>query len=218
MDPARDGRGAERAARQAREAAARLRRAARRDAARTARPRRPACLRSSSALLAAFAERFDVAVERRKHSSGRGSARVAPPSRGDRHRRVRCGRSTTRRARRDFAAARTPARAARSPATCASRDRRASRIRQLLITGDFFVTPPRIVFDLEAALRGAYVDGRRRRSSSSFFRERTHRRRCRSTPGDFRVVDRASRSPAAARGAMKTARRRSSTRRPSTSA
>jgi lipoate-protein ligase A len=30
-----------------------------------------------------------------------------------------------------------------------------TRIREALITGDFFVTPPRIVFDLEAALRGA---------------------------------------------------------------
>ena len=28
------------------------------------------------------------------------------------------------------------------------------RIREALITGDFFVTPPRVVFDLEAALRG----------------------------------------------------------------
>ena len=31
------------------------------------------------------------------------------------------------------------------------------RIREALITGDFFVTPPRIVFDLEAALRGVAV-------------------------------------------------------------
>jgi len=29
------------------------------------------------------------------------------------------------------------------------------RIREVLITGDFFVTPPRLVLDLEAALRGA---------------------------------------------------------------
>ncbi len=28
------------------------------------------------------------------------------------------------------------------------------RIREVLITGDFFVTPPRLIFDLEAALRG----------------------------------------------------------------
>lgn len=33
----------------------------------------------------------------------------------------------------------------------------APRIREALITGDFFVTPPRIIFDLEAALRGVAV-------------------------------------------------------------
>jgi lipoate-protein ligase A len=32
------------------------------------------------------------------------------------------------------------------------------RVGQLLVTGDFFVAPPRIVLDLEAALRGAYVE------------------------------------------------------------
>ena len=31
------------------------------------------------------------------------------------------------------------------------------RIREALITGDFFVTPPRVVFDLEATLRGLNV-------------------------------------------------------------
>ena len=35
-------------------------------------------------------------------------------------------------------------------------------IREVLITGDFFVTPPRLVFDLEAALRGLDVDDCRR--------------------------------------------------------
>ena len=34
---------------------------------------------------------------------------------------------------------------------------RQDRIREVLITGDFFVTPPRVVFDLEAALRGVPV-------------------------------------------------------------
>jgi lipoate-protein ligase A len=29
------------------------------------------------------------------------------------------------------------------------------RIRELLITGDFFVTPPRVIYDLEASLRGS---------------------------------------------------------------
>ncbi len=31
---------------------------------------------------------------------------------------------------------------------------RSDRVREVLITGDFFVTPPRIVYDLEASLRG----------------------------------------------------------------
>ncbi|MCL4766339.1 MAG: lipoate--protein ligase family protein [Hyphomicrobiaceae bacterium] len=34
----------------------------------------------------------------------------------------------------------------------------ARRIREALITGDFFVTPPRLVYDLEAALRGVFVN------------------------------------------------------------
>jgi lipoate-protein ligase A len=34
---------------------------------------------------------------------------------------------------------------------------RAPLIRELLITGDFFVTPPRVIFDLEASLRGLDV-------------------------------------------------------------
>jgi len=34
---------------------------------------------------------------------------------------------------------------------------RYDRIREVLISGDFFITPPRVVFDLEAALRGAAV-------------------------------------------------------------
>ena len=35
---------------------------------------------------------------------------------------------------------------------------RQSRIREALVTGDFFVTPPRIVMDLEAALRGVEAE------------------------------------------------------------
>ncbi len=35
---------------------------------------------------------------------------------------------------------------------------RSDRVREALITGDFFVTPPRTVFDLEAALRGIHID------------------------------------------------------------
>lgn len=34
---------------------------------------------------------------------------------------------------------------------------RLDRVREVLITGDFFVAPPRLVFDLEAALRGVAV-------------------------------------------------------------
>jgi lipoate-protein ligase A len=34
---------------------------------------------------------------------------------------------------------------------------RRNRIGAVLITGDFFVTPPRLIFDLEAALRGLYI-------------------------------------------------------------
>lgn len=34
---------------------------------------------------------------------------------------------------------------------------RLDRIREVLITGDFFVTPPRTIFDLESALRGVSV-------------------------------------------------------------
>ena len=33
----------------------------------------------------------------------------------------------------------------------------ARRVRELLLTGDFFVTPPRLIYDLEAALRGIMI-------------------------------------------------------------
>ena len=33
-----------------------------------------------------------------------------------------------------------------------------NRFREALITGDFFVTPPRIIYDLESSLRGVYLD------------------------------------------------------------
>jgi lipoate-protein ligase A len=36
--------------------------------------------------------------------------------------------------------------------------KRQDRIREIVITGDFFVTPPRTVLDLEAAMRGVSVD------------------------------------------------------------
>jgi lipoate-protein ligase A len=35
---------------------------------------------------------------------------------------------------------------------------RRDRVREILITGDFFVTPPRVIFDLEAGLRGLEVN------------------------------------------------------------
>jgi lipoate-protein ligase A len=46
------------------------------------------------------------------------------------------------------------------------------RIGQVLITGDFFVAPPRTVLDLEAALRGAYVSDAAG-IVERFFQERT---------------------------------------------
>lgn len=33
-----------------------------------------------------------------------------------------------------------------------------NRIRGALITGDFFITPPRVIYDLESRLRGVYLD------------------------------------------------------------
>jgi lipoate-protein ligase A len=33
-----------------------------------------------------------------------------------------------------------------------------NRVRAALLTGDFFVTPPRIIYDLESSLRGVYLD------------------------------------------------------------
>ncbi len=32
-----------------------------------------------------------------------------------------------------------------------------NRVREVLVTGDFFVTPPRTMYDLEASLRGVEV-------------------------------------------------------------
>ncbi len=33
-----------------------------------------------------------------------------------------------------------------------------NRVRAALITGDFFITPPRVIYDLESRLRGVYLD------------------------------------------------------------
>ena len=46
------------------------------------------------------------------------------------------------------------------------------RIREALITGDFFITPPRVVFDLEASLRGLNVADAGEASRASFARRR----------------------------------------------
>lgn len=45
---------------------------------------------------------------------------------------------------------------------------RSDRLREVLITGDFFVTPPRIVLDLEAALRGTQIS-ELRKTIAAFF-------------------------------------------------
>jgi lipoate-protein ligase A len=72
------------------------------------------------------------------------------------------------------------------------------RVGQLLITGDFFVAPPRIVLDLEAALRGAYVEDIGP-VIEQFFREHTVEALS-VTPADFRSsIDQSV--AAAARGA-----------------
>ena len=45
---------------------------------------------------------------------------------------------------------------------------RDDRIREVLVTGDFFVTPPRVIYDLEAALRGVPAD-EARAAAQAFF-------------------------------------------------
>lgn len=45
-----------------------------------------------------------------------------------------------------------------------------NRVRAALITGDFFITPPRIIYDLESRLRGVYLDGLAD-TVQAFFRE-----------------------------------------------
>jgi len=48
-----------------------------------------------------------------------------------------------------------------------------NRIRAALITGDFFVTPPRLVYDLESRLRGVYLN-EVAQVVSEFFRQSNH--------------------------------------------
>lgn len=60
------------------------------------------------------------------------------------------------------------------------------RIRETLITGDFFITPPRVVFDLEASLRGLNVADVGRAVESFFARTPTDF--LSMSAGDFRQV------------------------------
>lgn len=60
------------------------------------------------------------------------------------------------------------------------------RIRELLITGDFFVTPPRMIFDLESRLRGIAL-GDAGRAVDSFF-DTAKPDLLSIAPADFRAV------------------------------
>lgn len=62
----------------------------------------------------------------------------------------------------------------------------ARRIREALLTGDFFVTPPRMVFDLEASLRGA-LKSEAGVAVDAFF-QRTKPDLLTIAPADFRKV------------------------------
>ncbi|HMA31579.1 MAG TPA: lipoate--protein ligase family protein [Casimicrobiaceae bacterium] len=60
---------------------------------------------------------------------------------------------------------------------------RLSRLREVLITGDFFVTPPRTVYDLESALRG--VDAAEARPAIERFFRQAQVGLLSVAPGDF---------------------------------
>jgi len=60
------------------------------------------------------------------------------------------------------------------------------RIREVLITGDFFVTPPRVVLDLEAALRG--IEAAQAGRAVEEFLARTPAQFMSLSRGDFRSV------------------------------
>ena len=60
------------------------------------------------------------------------------------------------------------------------------RVRDVLITGDFFIAPPRVVYDLEASLRGLRVTAMGA-AVDSFF-DRTCIDALTLTPGDFRAA------------------------------
>ena len=63
---------------------------------------------------------------------------------------------------------------------------RRERIREVLITGDFFVTPPRTIFDLEAALRNVAVAEAGDAIERFFAQAKTGLLTV--TPGDFRAA------------------------------
>ena len=69
-------------------------------------------------------------------------------------------------------------------------------LQRVLISGDFFVTPPRVVFDLEAALQGARLD-EIEPAIEQFFAE-TEIDTLSVTPADFRasIVDALARDAA----------------------
>jgi lipoate-protein ligase A len=74
-----------------------------------------------------------------------------------------------------------------------------SRIREALITGDFFVTPPRTILDLEAALRGLDADAAGPAVDAFFARTPTGMASLK--PADFREVVEAALSQRGARPA-----------------
>jgi len=73
------------------------------------------------------------------------------------------------------------------------------RLREVLITGDFFVTPPRVVFDLEAALRGLAVTEAAAAVDSFFANAPVDMLTI--APADFRAVIEAALSAQAGAGA-----------------
>jgi lipoate-protein ligase A len=62
----------------------------------------------------------------------------------------------------------------------------ARRVRELLFTGDFFITPPRLIYDLEASLRGVMV-GEAGAAVDRFFAA-AKPGLLTIAPGDFRTV------------------------------
>ncbi len=61
-----------------------------------------------------------------------------------------------------------------------------ARIREVLFTGDFFITPPRIVHDLEASLRGIGIS--QAGDAITAFLETAHVDMLSIAPGDFRAA------------------------------